>query len=159
MELKSKREAAEMLGLSTRGVERAVRRGQLTVLYRDSKHGKTAWFRPHELEQYRELQQARGPVGFTSGIPFRPPGNSPPVGTLIPTVDLERRREPEPQRGANRVPISDRLTLSVDDAAQLSGLPRSFIVKNIHSGQLKAIRIGRSYHVKRYDLDEFVHQL
>ena len=35
MELKSKREAAEILGLSTRGVERAVRRGHLTVLYRD----------------------------------------------------------------------------------------------------------------------------
>ena len=159
MELKSKREAAEILGLSTRGVERAVRRGQLTVLYRDSKHGKTAWFRPHELEQYRELQQARGPVGFTSGIPFRPPGNSPPVGALIPTVDLEPRREPESKRGANGVPISDRLTLSVDDAAQLAGLPRSFIVKNIHDGKLKAIKVGRSYHVKRSDLDEFVHQL
>jgi len=159
MELKSKREAAEILALSTRGVERAVRRGQLTVLYRDSKHGKTAWFSPHELQRYRELQQARGPVGFTSGIPFQPPGNSPPVGTLIPSVDVVPRREPELKRGANRVPIADRLTLSVDDAAQLSGLPRSFIVKSIHDGKLKAIKVGRSYHVKRADLNEFVHQL
>jgi excisionase family DNA binding protein len=159
MDLKSKREAAEILGVSTRGVERAVRRGQLSILYRDSKHGKTAWFSSHELERYRELQQARGPVGFTSGIPFRPPGNSPPVGTLIPSVDIEPRREPESRRAANRVPIADRLTLNVDEAAQLSGLPRSFVVKNIHSGELKAIKIGRSYHVKRTDLDEFVHQL
>ena len=57
---------------------------------------------------------------------------------------------------ANVVPIADRLTLSVDETAQLSGLPRSFIVKSIHSGTLKAIRIGRSYHVKRQDLDAFV---
>lgn len=159
MELKSKREAAEILGLSTRGVERAVRRGQLTVVYRDSKHGKKAWFSPQELGRYRELQQARGPVGFTSGIPFRPPGNSPPVGTLIPSVDFEPRRKPEPKQEANWVPIAERLTLNIDETALLSGLPRSFIVKSIHSGKLRATRIGRSYHVKRRDLDQFVHEL
>jgi excisionase family DNA binding protein len=159
MELKSKREAAELLGLSTRGVERAVRRGQLSVVYRDSKHGKKAWFSPQELGRYREIQQARGPVGFTSGIPFRPPGNSPQVGSLIPTVDMEPRREPELKQQANVVPIADRLTLNVDETAQLSGLPRSFIVKSIHAGKLKAIRIGRSYHVKRKDLDQFVWEL
>jgi excisionase family DNA binding protein len=157
MELKSKREAAELLGLSTRGIERAVRRGHLTVLYRDSKHGKKAWFSPQELNQYKEVQQARGPVGFTSGIPPRPSGNAPPVGTLIPMV--ETRREPEPKRGANAVPIADRLTLNVDEAAHLAGLPRNFIVKSIQNAALKAIRIGRSYHVKRFDLDRFVQEL
>ena len=155
MELKSKREAAEMLGLSTRGVERAVRRGHLTVVYRDSKHGKKAWFDAHELGRYQELQQARAPVGFTSGIPGQPPG--PLVGTLIPVVEMRRKPETKPDAGA--VPIADRLTLNVDEAAQLSGLPRSFIVKSIHSGKLKAIRIGRSYHVKRCDLDQFVQEL
>ncbi len=159
MELKSKREAAEILSLSTRGIERAVRRGQLTVLYRDSKHGKKAWFKPQELERYQQLQKAREPVGFTSGIPGQPPGTGPLVGTLIPMVEMEPRRKPESKPGANAVPIADRLTLSVEDAAQLSGLPRSFIVKSIHNGKLKAIRIGRSYHVKRYDLDSFVQAL
>lgn len=161
MELKSKREAAELLGVSTRGVERAVRRGHLTVLYRDSKHGKKAWFSPQELEQYKELQaEPLGPVGFTAGIPGRPPENGPPlVGTLIPVVGLEPRAKPELKRTANAVPIADRLTLTLDEAAYLSGLPRSFIVKSIHSGKLKAIRIGRSYHVKRFDLDRFVREL
>jgi excisionase family DNA binding protein len=159
MELKSKREAAELLGLSTRGIERAVRRGQLAVLYRDSKHGKKAWFRTEELGRYQEIQQARGPVGFTSGIPFRPPGDTLPVGTIIPSVEMEPRRELDPKRQADLVPIADRLTLAVGEAAHLSGLPRSFIVENIHSGKLKAIRIGRRYHVKRYDLDSFVQAL
>jgi excisionase family DNA binding protein len=159
MELKSKREAANLLGLSTRGIERAVRRGQLTVLYRDSKHGKKAWFSPSELERYKELQQARGPVGFTSGIPGQPPGAGPLVGTLIPMVEMEpRRRKAHATRG-NAVSLADRLTLGMDEAAHLSGLPRSFIVKNIHDGKLKAIRIGRSYHVKRSELDRFVQGL
>jgi excisionase family DNA binding protein len=98
-------------------------------------------------------------VGFTSGIPFRPPSNSPPVGTLIPSVDIQPRREPEYKREANRVPIADRLTLNLDETAQLSGLPRSFVIKSIHTGRLKAVRIGRSYHVKRRDLDQFVQEL
>jgi excisionase family DNA binding protein len=160
MELKSKREAARLLGLSTRGIERAVRRGQLTVVYRDSKHGKTAWFSSPELEQYKQLQEARGPVGFTSGIPPRPAGSgSPVVGTLVPMVEIEPRRQPERKRGANVVPVADRLTLTLDETAYLSGLPRNFIVKNIHDGKLKAIRIGRSYHVKRSELDRFVQGL
>jgi excisionase family DNA binding protein len=159
MELKSKREAARDLGLSTRGIERAVRRGHLTVLYRDSRHGKTAWFSPQQLEQYKELQEARRSVGFTSGIPGRPPGNGPMVGTLIPMVEMESRRQRERGRGPNPVPIADRLTLSLEEAAQLSGLPRTFIVKNIHDGKLKAVRIGRSYLVKRSDLNQFVREL
>jgi excisionase family DNA binding protein len=154
VEMKSKREAAELLCLSTRGIERAVRRGQLTVVYRDSKHGKTAWFSPPELEQYKQLQQARGPVGFTSGIPPQPV-----VGTLVPVVEMGPRRKAAQKQEANTVPIAERLTLNVEEAAHLSGLPRSFIVKNIHSGKLRAVRIGRSYHVKRLELDRFVRAL
>jgi excisionase family DNA binding protein len=158
MDLKSKREAATILGLSTRGVERAVQRGHLTVLYRDSKHGKQAWFRAQELERLKQAQQNRGSVGFTSGIPFHPPG-SPPVGTLVPMVEVESRRDKDTKKDAQVVPVADRLTLTVDDAAQLSGLPRSFIVENIHSQKLKAIKIGRRHYMKRADLNEFVHQL
>jgi excisionase family DNA binding protein len=150
MELKSKREAAELLGLSTRGVERAVRRGHLAVLYRDSKHGKKAWFSAPELERYQQLQNEREPVGFT------PPPGIPTVGTLVPMVEIPPRREKGRDTTANAVPIADRLTLTVEEASQLSGLPRSFIVKNIHSGTLKAIRIGRSFHVKRANLNQFV---
>jgi excisionase family DNA binding protein len=74
-------------------------------------------------------------------------------------VELKERRHRQPDQGGIAVPIADRLTLSVDDAAQLSGLPRSFVLKSIHDDKLKAIRIGRSYHVKRSDLDRFVQEL
>lgn len=154
MELKSKREAAELLGISTRGVERAVRRGQLNVHYRDSKHGKKAWFRASDLDRYRR-QQAREPLGFTSGIPGQPPAPGPHVGTLIPMVEIEPRH----RMARDTVPIADRLALNLDEAAQLSGLPRSFIVQSIHRGKLHSIKIGRSQYVKRRDLNKFVQSL
>jgi excisionase family DNA binding protein len=156
MGLKSKREAAEILGLSTRGIERAVRRGNLAVEYRDSRHGKKAWFNPHDLARYKQQQESRGAVGFTSGIPPHQPPSGPTIGTVIPMVNLP----PWPAKGrqprTNAVPIADRLTLTLNDAVQLSGLPRSFVVQSVHNGKLKSIKVGRTYFVKRSSLDEFV---
>jgi excisionase family DNA binding protein len=171
MELKSKREAAEMLGVSTRGVERAVRRGQLTVHYRDSKHGKKAWFQPTELKRYRRYQEARVPVGFTAAaaqqlppLPLPGPGPSPSpnpmIGAVVPVVDMEPwPRKDKRKFSPNEVPIADRLTLRVNEAVQLSGLPHTYILENIRAGKLKAIRIGRAWHIKRSDLNEFVQRL
>jgi excisionase family DNA binding protein len=158
MELKSKREAAQMLGVSTRAIERAVRRGQLAVEYRDSKHGRKAWFRSAALNRYREHQEARGTVGFTSGIPGHPPGG-PMVGTLIPMVEAGPQRRKGQDQETNPVPVADRLVLTVEDAVRLSGLPRTFIVENIKKGRLKSIAIGKRHYVKRADLNEFVHGL
>lgn len=158
MELKSKRQAAAVLGLSTRGVERAVARGHLTVLYRDGKHGKQAWFNTHELERLKQVQERQESVGFTSGIPFHPPGPSPAVGTLVPVVDMKPRHKGQ-KDDSPPVPIAHRLVLSLDEAVQLAGLPRSFLVENIRSGKLKSLTIGRRHFIKRADLNEFVHQL
>lgn len=156
MDLKSKREAADLLGLSTRGIERAVRRGHLTVLYRDSKHGRQAWFKTQELES---LKHGRASVGFTTGIPPRPVmPEQPQIGVLVPMVEVKPKHE-DRQPGTSGVPIADRLTLTVDDAVQLSGLPRNFIEENIHSGKLKAIAIGRRHFIKRADLNGFVDKL
>jgi len=154
MDLKSKREAAEMLGVSTRGIERAVRRGHLNVVYHDSKHGKKAWFSPADLERYRQHQQARSPVGFMTG-------SGPTIGTLIPVVDMQPRPAAEPPRRtmAKTVPVVDRLMLTVAEAAQLSGLPRKFVVESVRSGTLKSVKIGRMAFIKRSDLNEFVQNL
>jgi excisionase family DNA binding protein len=156
MEMISKREAADLLGVSTRGVERAVRRGHLPVVYRDSKHGRKAWFSPAELERYRQQQQARGPVGFLSA-PVVPVG--PTIGTLIPAVEARPMAEPGRRSLQKSVPIVDRLTLAVAEAAQLSGLPRKFLVASVRSGALKSVKVGRIAFIKRTDLNEFVHNL
>lgn len=156
VELMSKREAAELLGVSTRGIERAVRRGHLNVVYHDSKHGKKAWFSPAELERYRVQQLARSPVGFMTGS-----SGGPTIGTVIPMVEMQPRPLAEPQRRtmAKTVPIVDRLTLTIAEAAQLSGLPRKFLVESVRSGTLKSVKVGRMVFIKRSDLNEFVQSL
>jgi len=159
VDLKSKREAAEILGISTRGVERAVRRGQLQVQYRDSKHGRKAWFRPADLNRYKLHQQTRNPVGFSSGIAHSSDKGL-TIGTVTPVVEADALREHANERSsANTVPLSERLTLTVSEAAQLSGLPHSFLTQSIEAGKLKSIRIGRRLYLKRAELILFVQQL
>jgi hypothetical protein len=168
MELRSKREAAEMLGVSTRGIERAVRRGHLAVQYHDSKHGKKAWFNPADLERYQRRQETRAPMGFTplpvQQLPPPGPGPGPTIGAVIPMVDLAdwpRKGKDKDKRKLvdNPVPIADRLTLRLNETVQLSGLPHTFLVESIRQGKLKAITIGRRHYVKRADLNEFVQAL
>jgi excisionase family DNA binding protein len=53
-----------------------------------------------------------------------------------------------------------KLILTVDEAAAVSGLPKSYINQAIkNEGTLKATKIGGRYRIKRQDLDEFVNNL
>lgn len=156
----SKRAAAEMLSLSTRGIERAVRRGHLAVEYRTSKHGRKAWFRPADLERYRSHQEMRGPVGFIPGVPPQQPPGAPTIGTLVPMVEIPRtKKHPRSQSEGNPVPLPQRLTLTLQEASHFSGLPKNFLLTKIREGRLKTLTIGRGTFVKRAELEEFVRGL
>lgn len=53
------------------------------------------------------------------------------------------------------VPIHEKLSLTVDEAASLSGFPREFIEKAIEQKKLKTIQ-GR---IRREDLEEYISSL
>jgi excisionase family DNA binding protein len=162
MELKSKREAAQILGLSARGIERAVRRGQLAVQYQPSKHGKTAWFSTADLSHYQKVQHARFPVGFTSGVAKSPADSGLTIGTVMPIVDVEPwpdKKTGPPEKHERSVAISEQLALTLGDAAKLAGLPRSFIEESVQQGKLKAFKVGKASYVKRSDLEAFIQDL
>jgi excisionase family DNA binding protein len=57
------------------------------------------------------------------------------------------------------VPIADKLLLTLPEAQALTGLSREFIRDAINDGTLKAKMIGRSWRVKRSDLDDYVASL
>ena len=157
MQLKSKKQAAEFLGTSTRAIERAVRRGHLVAQYRPSKHGPMAWFAPQELARYRNFQQSRAPVGFNPvPEPKRDPGIA--IGTITTLQDADAQAS-QGRHSNSAVPLNQRLMLSLTEAASLSGLPRSFITESTENGRLKALKIARTILVKRSDLEQFVAEL
>jgi excisionase family DNA binding protein len=59
-------------------------------------------------------------------------------------------------------PITDlaaKMMLSREDAARLSGLPRSMICAAIESRKLKAIKTGAGWRIKRAELESYVRKL
>lgn len=150
-----------MLGISTRGIERAVRRGQLAVQYQPGRYGRTAWFNAADLRRYHQVQQTRFPVGFSSAI-IKPPADAGlTIGTVMPMVDVEPWPEKKPghPEKENKVRIAEQLALTLNEAAQLAGLPRNFIEQSVEAGKLKAFKIGPASYIKRSDLEEFIQSL
>ena len=157
--LVNKREVAQYLGLSTRAVERAVARGRLAVRYSKGRHGHEAVFDAGEVRRYKKEVELPAPKGPTvdpvrRASPVSDHQTALVVGQAAPAGGTE-----ESAGAAPAVPVAQKLTLSLAEAAALSGLSEEFLLKAIRDAQVKAFRHGREWRIKRADLDEFVRQL
>ncbi|MEM6404190.1 MAG: helix-turn-helix domain-containing protein, partial [Cyanobacteria bacterium P01_D01_bin.116] len=57
------------------------------------------------------------------------------------------------------VPIESKILLTLDEAQAMTGLSKSYLREAIGQGSLNAKQIGKSWRVKRCDLDNFVENL
>ena len=166
----NKQQAAEFLGVSVRALERYVQQGRISVKYEKGKTRSTANFDASELEIFKaELNQPTiKPAVESRQTPTeQQPDSDKPVlyaGEIaefgdITVIDrlssiieeLLARSETQPS-----VPIADKLLLTVHEAQALTGLSKELLRDAISYGTLKAKLIGRSWRVKRSDLDQFV---
>jgi excisionase family DNA binding protein len=79
-------------------------------------------------------------------------GQLPPT-TAAPVSDSHTLSQAAP------LSIADKLTLSLVEASQLSGLSRNHLRQAIEDKKLRARIIGRGWRVKREDLDAYVKKL
>jgi excisionase family DNA binding protein len=80
-------------------------------------------------------------------------GNSPALVELIAALEQAHAARTQP------VPVFEKLTLSLAEASQLSGLSRNHLRQAIEEKKLKARIIGRGWRVKREDLEVYVKKL
>lgn len=172
----NKREVSEELGCSTRQVEKYVRAGRLHVVeYVHGKTGREGVYDAAEVARLKaELETERraviGRPAQSSALSPRPAqgqalalieqigaglerqhADSARVLQLLETIAgaLTNGREPG-------VPLAERLTLSLAEAAELSGLSYKRLRGAIKEGKLTGSIIGRGWRVKRGDLDAYV---
>ena len=163
----NKQEAAEFLGVSVRALERYVQQGRISVKYEKGKTRPTANFDPIELEAFKsELNQPT----IKPAVESRQISTEPQVASDKPVLyggeiaefgvidklssiieSLLGRSEAQPT-----VPIADKLLLTLPEAQALTGLSREFLREAINDGALKAEIIGKSWRVKRSDIEAFV---
>jgi len=160
----NKKQAAEFLGITPRTLERHMSAGRIAYEMRRGKTGEEAYFDPASVERFRADHLS--PV-----IPGKVEEASQALATTSP-VSLARQA-PTSQNGhqfaamiaaaINSAPsISDlahKLTLSLVEASQLSGLSRNHLRAAIEAKKLKARIIGRGWKIKRDDLDLYVKKL
>jgi excisionase family DNA binding protein len=169
-EIMNKQQAAEFLGVSVRALERYVQQGRISVKYEKGKTRPTANFDQSELEAFKEeLNQPtiKPAVESRQNSTDPQPQSDKPVlyageiaefgditvvdklSSIIETLLAKDEQQPT-------VPIADKLLLTLPEVQALTGLPKDFLRDAINQGSLKAVRIGRSWRVKRKDLEEFV---
>jgi excisionase family DNA binding protein len=167
----NKKEVANLLGKSVRAVQRYTSDGKLTVKYVQGKNGLEAIY--NEAEARRLKAEIETPVYQVKQADPGTPTDSTAL-TRATLSDLERVTSMAAITFGERMvaavqalkptqpaalSIADKLTLTLQEAATLSGLSRNWLIDAIKAQRLKAAKRGRGWNIKRADLDAYVRKL
>jgi excisionase family DNA binding protein len=160
----NKQDAAEFLGVSVRAVERYTQQGKLSVTYTKGRTRPIAEYRQDELDALRAEINAN--LYHQRPAHEKPnPANSEQAGGLVaisPSLSLQRAASPQTIEALGQA-IADalqgaqtpKMLLSLTDAAEVSGLSASHLLKAIHSKLLDGRKIGRGFKIRPADLHEY----
>jgi len=155
----NKAEVCAALGVSDRTVQRLTSQGRLPCRYENAPNGgRRPVYETADVEKLKK-QMAAGSSGETTGQSMAVAGRLPVqqfkemIEGLVVAI---ARANPAPPA----IAITDKFTLTLAEAAELSGLARGFLREAIRSRKLKGIRgAGRGFRIKRSDLETFVRGL
>lgn len=159
----NKEQAAQYLGTSVRTLQRLTGKGKIPVTYERGHKGDEARYDQEDLDQYRQSQKpaalirpGRSATGSDTGNALQAVTHD--VTRGVPVMASEAFFGALAQMAAP-VRVSEKLLLSLAEAAQLAGLSRDHLRTAIHEGKLKARIIGRGYKVKKQVLEAYVSKL
>jgi excisionase family DNA binding protein len=156
----SKQEAAELLEVSTKTVQKYVTQGKLSCRYERTKNGDAMFLPESEVMKLREQHQQA-----IHRPTVEPPGLPAVINQLMPHQDDRQQltrfmgslelffNKQHSQVQANT------LTLSVKEAALLTGLTQKFILEAITRGDLIPIQDGNRKRLRRKQVEQWIDQL
>jgi excisionase family DNA binding protein len=171
----NKHEAAKYLDVSVRTLQRLTSAGEIVAGEVRGRTGMVTDYTAEELDRYKAEQERQAQDATRYVRPHVAPGAPPEAqglarreqGMSITPVTLDTgdaRDTPEMRTRmlaafeamAAPVRITDKLTLSLTEAALLSGLSRGHLREAIKKDKLEARIIGRGWRIKRAALDAYV---
>lgn len=155
----NKTEACEFLGVSERSLARYASQGKIGVKYIKGARGNVAEYDDDDLKRLKEELsqpvQVRGAVErLPANLAIAPVAGVGGVPDILALIAERLKPQDKPT-----VAIENKLTLSLAEAATLSGLSQSFLSQSIHAQNLRAAKRGRGWNIKRDDLDTFIKKL
>lgn len=171
----SKKEAAEYLNVSERAIARYAQQGKISVKYVKGKNGKEAKYPIEELNSFKShkdidihrpkieplpsvdsesQEQDQGLSTLGKGFPSISPVNQERLIQAFENIALSMNNEKQMIDICHK-----KLLLTIDEVKLLTGLSRDNIKKVIDSRKLKAKKIGRSWRIKKKDLEAYINNL
>jgi excisionase family DNA binding protein len=161
----NKKEAAELLGVSTRLVEKYASEGRLgEVTYIRGRTGKQAEYDRQAVEKLKAVLDTPD-----TAIATRTPDARLFAAHLVEILERREQANIEALRGlltdgsdkprSASIRVSEKILLTINDCRLLTGLSDASMRDAIRSGKLKAQILGRGYKIKRGDLDEYIANL
>ena len=156
----SKQEAAKMLGVSLKSVQKYVGQGKLSAKYERGKTGDAMFIPKAEVERMKEIHRLttfRPAIPFptiTESVPTTVPVQATPPAALVPDIVVESLG-----RFLTMASIPSKLLLTIEEAAAVSGLPKSYLRSAITEKRLPAVNVSRRWLIKRVELEAFVEGL
>lgn len=160
----NKKKAAEFLGVSERAIERYTAKGKLPVHYEKKKNGGQIAFYDDETIKKLKAEQEEPPKVKPAPKPDEPTEPTPRTSLVrVAAPDLAEvfSLAFKAQRESDRltVAITEKLTLTIPEAAALSGISQRCLKEAIKTNQLVGCRLGRLWRIKRSELEEYIKKL
>lgn len=163
----NKQEAADYVGCSVRAIERYVQQGKISVRYEKGKTRSVATFDEVELDRFKqELEQPLIKPVIEESRQTSPESQSALAifndesGGIVEVGEVDRLSSIiELLVNSQAVRVGEKLLLTLNEAQLLTGLSREYLRDAIASGDLSSKKIGKSWRIKRTDLENFVANL
>jgi excisionase family DNA binding protein len=169
----NKEQAAAALGITVRTLQRHMAAHRIGFAIRKTATGEEATFSAEEVARFKAqrdaLTETVTPAANVSEVVRAPSqalehvSNSQTIEALGRAIaDALQATQTHANGTGGAVSITDlahKLTLSLMEASQLSGLSRGHLRDAIENRKLKARIIGRGWRVKRDDLEAYVKKL
>ena len=150
---KTKAEASEILKCSEKTISRLAAQKLIQKLMRRNP-GRRAQpvFSPDDIEALR------GDQDQIEAFPVATERNAPGTAlarrdTAVSTVGVLAQLLADRLSPAPRVPVERKVLLNLREAAEYSGMPKAWLVREIKAGELKAIKAG-GWRIRRSDLEQ-----
>ncbi len=167
----TKEQAAEILSMTTRAVERYTKQNRLSATY---ERGRTRPVPMYDEAEVKALAAALMQPSFSAAIVATQGDNNDRDVAINPNHALQRtgndealtmfvsmlseaiRAQDAQGSGDLSVPLCDKMTLSFKEAARLSGVPESNLRAAYAEGSLRGAKIGRGVRVTPDDVRKYV---
>lgn len=173
----NKKEAADYLNVSTRAIERYTKQSKLSVKYEKGKTRPIAIYNQTELDKLKKelettvYQPSVLTATNTDNSDINPVGISQNLvmtyveieKVAFPIVDilekLNNKLNTKESSAKPIVPVEKKLLLTLKEVQALTGLSEKILRQAIKDEQLKAKIIGKSWRIKRLDLENYIDNL